>query len=89
MKWLAYSPGRLYDADESTVVYFDSHSGDTHLLSDFAGYIMQQLTNQPMTTEELVNQLSPSFEPDDASDLNEVVIGVLEELVTLDILTQG
>jgi PqqD family protein of HPr-rel-A system len=86
MKWRAHSPGRLYDADESTVVYFDSHSGDTHLLSDFAGCIMQTLTRQPMTTEELVRALTPSFEPDDTSDLSDLVTGVLEELVTLDIL---
>lgn len=88
MKWRAYSPGKLYDAEESTVVYFDSHSGDTHLLSDFAGYIMQNLTRQPMTTEELVSELAPSFEPDDVSDLSELVISVLDELIILDILTQ-
>jgi PqqD family protein of HPr-rel-A system len=89
MNWRTYSTGRLYDANEDTVVYFDSHSGDTHLLSDFAGYIMQKLNTQPMTTEELVSQLSPSFDAEDDSDVSEAVIGVLEELVALDILTRG
>jgi PqqD family protein of HPr-rel-A system len=89
MKWRAHSPGRIYDAGESTVVYFDSHSGDTHLLSDFAGYIMQTLTRQPMTTEELVTQLAPSFEPDEVTNLSDIVTGVLDELVHLDILAQA
>lgn len=88
MKWRTYSMGRLYDASEDTVVYFDSHSGDTHLLSDFAGYIVRQLSLQPMTTEELVSELTPSFDPEDIAGLHETVTGVLQELVTLDILTQ-
>ena len=88
MKWRVYSVGRLYDANENTEVYFDSHSGDTHLLSDFAGFIMQQLNDQPLTTEELVSKISPEIEAADITELSEGVIGVLEELVTLDILTQ-
>jgi hypothetical protein len=86
MTWRIHSNGRLYDANESTVVYFDSYSGDTHLLSDFAGYVMQKLINQPLSTEELVNQISPSIDAEDIPDLEEAVTGVLEELVLLDIL---
>jgi len=86
MKWRNNSVGRFYDTNESTVVYFDSHSGDTHLLSDFAAYIMQQFGDQTLTTEELVNKISPNIESGDISDLREAVSGVLEELVALDIL---
>jgi PqqD family protein of HPr-rel-A system len=84
--WRIHPKGLLYDAHESTVVYFDAYSGDTHLLSDFAGYVMQQLGDQPLTTEELLNQLSPSIDPEELPDLEEMVSGVLEELVSLDIL---
>lgn len=86
MMWRVHSRGRLYDANESTVVYFDSYSGDTHLLSDFAGYVMQQLSDQPQTTEELINHLSPSIDSGEIPDLVIVVTGVLEELLILDIL---
>lgn len=86
MTWRTYSKGRLYDTNESTVVYFDSYSGDTHLLSDFAGFVMQQLSNQPLTTEEVVNQISLSIDSEEIPDLEDAVTGVLEELALLDIL---
>ena len=86
MTWRVYSKGRLYDANESTVVYFDSYSGDTHLLSDFAGYVMQQLNEQPLTTAELVQKISSDVDSEDIPDLESAVTGVLEELVLLDIL---
>ena len=88
MTWRIHSKGRLYDAHESTVVFFDAYSGDTHLLSDFAGFVMQHLAAQPLTTEELVNQILPSIDPEEIPDLEEMVSGVLEELVFLDILKQ-
>jgi PqqD family protein of HPr-rel-A system len=86
MKWRNDSTGRFYDASESTVVYFDSRSGDTHLLSDFAAHLMQQFGEHALTTEELVNQISPTIALGDTSDLMQVVAGVLEELAALDIL---
>lgn len=86
MTWRIHPKGLLYDARESTVVYFDAYSGDTHLLSDFAGFVMQQLGDQPLTTEELVKQITPSIDPEEIPDLEEMVTGVLEELVSLDIL---
>jgi PqqD family protein of HPr-rel-A system len=89
MKWRRHSVGRFYDPNESTVVYFDSHSGDTHLLSDFAAYLMQQIGDQPVTTEELVHKVSPRIESADISELRETISGVLEELVALDILNRA
>ena len=86
MMWRTYSKGQLYDANESTVVYFDSYSGDTHLRSDFAGFVMQQLGDQPLSTTELVDRISRDVDSDDIPDLEEVVTGVLEELLLLDIL---
>ena len=88
MKWRIDSIGRFYDANEDTVVYFDSHSGDTHLLSDFAGFVMQQLDDQPLTTEELVNKISPTIESSTISELTKAISGVLEELVAFNILKQ-
>lgn len=86
MKWRIEPMGRFYDANESTVVYFEVRSGDTHLLSDFAAYVIQQLGEQTLTTEELVNQISLDMESGELSVLKESVAGVIEQLVTMDIL---
>ncbi|MEZ5501990.1 MAG: HPr-rel-A system PqqD family peptide chaperone [Halioglobus sp.] len=86
MKWRIRSIGRYYDANESTIVYFDSCSGDTHLLSDFAAHVLQQFSDRPLTTEELVNHISQSMESGELAVLERSVSGVLEQLVALDIL---
>jgi PqqD family protein of HPr-rel-A system len=86
MKWRFHSVGRFYDTNEDTVVYFDPHSGDTHLISEFAAYVMQQFGDQPLTTAELVSRISSTIEAGDSSDLTDALSGVLEELVALDIL---
>lgn len=88
MTWRTHSKGQLYDANESTVVYFDAYSGDTHLLTDFAGFVVQQLSRQPLTTGELMRALADSVDSDDILDLEEALTGVLGELVLLDILTR-
>lgn len=86
MKWHIHTMGRFYDANEGTVVYFDSHSGDTHLLSDFAAFVVQKLGDGPLTTEALLDQLSPTIEAPEGEGMERAVVGVLEELVSLDIL---
>ena len=88
MKWRSNSIGRFYDSDESTVVYFDSHSGDTHLLSDFTAHVMRQLGDQLLTIDELVTQILPSIDSEDRQDLEAAIPTVLAELVDLDILKQ-
>jgi PqqD family protein of HPr-rel-A system len=86
MKWQIDSMGRFYDPDEGMVVYFDPASGDTHLISDFAAYLIQQFTDQPMGIEALIKQISPDIDPGDLLELTQATPNVLEELVTLDIL---
>lgn len=88
MKWRIHSTGRFYDANESTVVYFDSHSGDTHLLSDFAAFIMQQFGSNSLTSEELIAQISPTIDSPSGTELILLVEGILAELASLDILKQ-
>lgn len=86
MKWQLHSVGRFYDANESTVVFFDAHSGDTHLLSNFAAFVLQQFGDSPLTTENLLEQLSAEIESPRDKELEQIVVGVLEELLSLDIL---
>jgi hypothetical protein len=44
--------------------------------------------NESQSIDDLVNRLSPSFEPVDVPELRDKVLSVLEELVSLDILKQ-
>ena len=86
MKWRIESMGRFFDAGEGMVVYFDPASGDTHLVSDFAAYLIQQFADQPMDIEELINRISPDIDSGDLLEMTEATPDVLAELVTLDVL---
>ena len=86
MKWRIDAIGRFYDPSEDKVVYFDPASGDTHLLSDFAAHIIQQIAGRPMDLGELINHISPNVDPEDFDQLTRTTPDVLAELVTLDIL---
>ena len=88
MKWRVVSRGRVFDPGEDAVVYFDVPSGDTHLLSDFAAYVLDQFDDRPLTCRELVEKVSITIEPGHIPDLEGAVTGVLEELVALDLLKQ-
>ena len=83
------SVGRVYDANEDRVVYYDPASGDTHLLSDFAAYIVTQFSDRSMSTEELVKKIKPQTESADIDELEDAVLSVLNELVALDIVQQA
>ena len=78
--------GQFYDPGEDMVVYFDPASGDTHLISHFAAYLIQQFTGQPMGIEALIKQISPDIDPVDLLEMTEATPDVLAELVTLDVL---
>ena len=89
MKWHIETRGRLYDPGESTVVYYDTGSGDTHLLSDFAAFVIVQFDDRPLTVEELADKISPAIETGQIPDLAIAVHDVLKELTALDILKQA
>ena len=86
MKWRIESRGLIYDPGENAVVYYDTRSGDTHLLSDFAVHILDQLDEGSLTTGDLVARVSATIEPGHAPDLETAVTGVLTELAALDVL---
>lgn len=88
MNWYVHSTGQIFDANEGSIVFFYPESGDTHLLSEFAACILQQLATGPMTTSELVEHLAPLMEDDSRATVSDSVGIVLEELVALDILSR-
>ena len=87
MLWRIESEGRFYDAGEGSMVYFDPNTGDTHLLTDLAGFVLQQFSpGQPLTQDTLVAHVAPHFDEADQGNLAEIVTAVLQELCFLDIL---
>ena len=88
MKWQIYSLGQFYDCNEEMVVYFDSASGDTHLINDFAAYLIQQIANlnRPVCSEELITLITADIEPADLSELTLAIPDILSELAALDIV---
>lgn len=89
MRWRIHAAGHIYDAGENSVVYFDRRSGDTHLISSFAAYLIEQLADEPLDTGELVARASGAIDPAESTDLAEWVNEVLQELVALDVVQQA
>ena len=88
MKWHAGAVGQFYDRGENTVVYFDPASGDTHLISDFAAYLVRSLatTCRSLDIAEIIELASGDIEPEDLVELRNAIPGILNELVDLDIV---
>lgn len=89
MKWHIDSAGQFYDCEENLVVYFDSASGDTHLISDFAAYLLQQIAGKghPLNEEEIIDLVTADIEPADLFELTKAIPDILGELAALDIVT--
>jgi PqqD family protein of HPr-rel-A system len=88
MHWRMTATGKFYDAGEHTVVYFDTASGDTHLISDFAAFLLRSLVEQSLTTSEVSALVAPQFDmqADNRGEITAAVASVLEELRVLDII---
>ena len=90
MKWRIDSSGNFYDPDGDNLVYFDQDSGDTHLVTRFAGYLIERLGGlpEPAGIEELMELVLEDLEPDASPDLTSKVAEIMNELVSLGIVTQ-
>ena len=88
MKWQLHPLGQFYDCKESTVVYFDPASGDTHLIRDFAAYLIQKMAeeNRPLEPEEIIELITADIETEDSAELIQAIPDILSELAALDIV---
>lgn len=84
MLWQIRSEGRFYDAHEETVIYYDPNSGDTHLLTDLAAFVVEQIAQGTGEEAGILKALAPHLEGEDV-DATELLSGVLQELSHLDI----
>ena len=91
MKWQASFIGQFYECGEEKAVYFDPQSGDTHLISEFASYLIRHIyeSGRPLTVEDIIELLTDDFEAEDQVALNQAVPAILIELTDLDIVTRA
>lgn len=82
--WHLQSTGRFYDANEETVIYYDPNSGDTHLLTDLAAFVVEQIGRGVASEAALLEQLAPHLDGESV-DAQQLLEGVLQELHHLDI----
>jgi PqqD family protein of HPr-rel-A system len=84
MLWHIESSGLVYDPGEETVIYFDTASGDTHLLTDLAAFVIEEIRKSPVSQDALVERIAPLLDGEDV-DTSRLLEGVLEDLRLLDI----
>lgn len=83
--WKPASPGRIYAPEDNPVVWFDTGSGDTHLIDALAAEALELLANGPLTKLELASRL-PALDGD-AEAAHEARIGeLLEALAAVDLV---
>lgn len=87
MRWYVDSPGEFYTCGESTVIYFHPPSGNTHLLSEFAGHLLQLLISQPMGLDQLAKGSTSSTSADELAELTSAIPTILADLIELDVVT--
>lgn len=77
------SSWEIYDRGEESVVYYDSASGDTHLISRYAARLLQNIKTFPRSIEEIVEALGVDSD-DEIGDSSEFQCRVREILHQLD-----
>lgn len=82
--WHIESTGRFYDANEDTVIYYDPNSGDTHLLTDLAAFVVEKISQGKASEAALLEELAPHLDGEPV-DTRQLLEGVLHELRHLDI----
>ena len=84
MLWHMQSAGQFYDPGEETVIYYDPGSGDTHLLTALAAFVVEQMREGPIDEPTLLARLRPHLDGE-AVDVSALLQGVLRDLQILDI----
>ena len=86
MKWRACSQGKTYDTGDGFIVYFDPASGNTHLISDVAAYLLAELTIGPLSTEQIQVCLAAKGVSASAADETNHISAMIQELQSFDLI---
>lgn len=83
MYWRLCAPGRLYDRKEGLAIYFNTASGDTHLINELAATLLGKLAPGPVSQNELLVWLSDvvvDVQPSECPSILDKILGELETL---------
>lgn len=79
-RWRLASPG-LWRCWDGECAYYQSASGDTHLLSEAAVCLLELLQQGPRDLNDLTSNLSQRFEPpSEPSQMGSHVLALLDDL---------
>lgn len=89
LKWQTGPIGQFYECGESAAIYFDPASGDTHLVSEFAAYLIRRLAGaaQPLDLAEIIALVRDDIEAEHLPELSLALPEILKTLTDLDIVT--
>jgi PqqD family protein of HPr-rel-A system len=86
MLWHSCSDGFVYDRQEGLAVFFDSISGNTHLVDDLAIKILKLLSVSPLSSESIKKECIDQIDHMSSIEQDQFLEGVLFELHSLDLI---
>ena len=86
MLWHSCSDGLVYDRQEGLAVFFDSISGNTHLVDDLAIKILKLLSVSPLSSEAIKKECIDQIGHVSSIEQDQFLEGVLFELHFLDLI---
>lgn len=86
MLWHSCSDGLVYDRQEGLAVFFDSVSGNTHLVDELAIKILKLLSESPLSSGAIKNKCIDQVGHIPSVDQDQLIEDVLFELHSLDLI---
>lgn len=86
MLWHSCSEGFFYDRNEGLAVFFDSASGNTHLVDDFALKILKILSVSPLSPEAIKKECTDQMVGMASHEQDQLIEDVLHELHSIDLI---
>lgn len=86
MLWHSCSKGFFYDRNEGLAVFFDSASGNTHLVDDLALKILKILSVSPLSPEAIKKECTDQMVGLASHEQDLLLEDVLHELHSIDLI---
>lgn len=86
MNWRACSRGLTYSAGDGFVVYFDPGSGKTHMLSEIAAWLLEELSRHPLSHEQLKKHILQQAENVSSAEIEKITSALIQELQSFDLI---
>lgn len=78
----------VYDSGDAFVVYFDPSSGRTHLISQVAHWLLEELATAPRSAEQIKSLIVSQTESLSELEAEELIPKMIRELESLDLIEE-